>query len=192
MKNFNRKISSLLSLLIILNILTCGFTKSSEYIEVDTKVVKVISGDVLKVKSQGKEQIVKLLGVNIPTKTGQKMAINLAKKLNGKTVHIKYKKSDVDKYGRILVLMYVKHVLFNQSLLICGAAAVVSIGLRDTDLQKQFKSFESKAKDKSLGIWSDSANSIQEEITQDLQGVATSIKKDTTSIINEGIKAFKK
>lgn len=145
-----------------------GVTEAVESNETDkhflkAKVLKITDGDTLKISIDGKTETCRLLLVDTPESVHpdipepQPFAIeasNYAKKiLNNKDVQIELDVSERDKYGRLLVYLYVNGKMFNEMLLEKGYARVAYIYPPNTKYVDQFREIQKTAQKQELGIW---------------------------------------
>lgn len=126
------------------------------------KVTRVVDGDTLKVMFNGKEESLRLIGVDTPesvhpdksknTKEG-KIASDFAKKrLAGKSIAIEFDVQERDKYGRLLGYVYHNGEMFNQVLLEKGYARLATFP-PNTKYVDDFVKLEKKAIRDKAGFW---------------------------------------
>ncbi len=129
------------------------------------KVTKVIDGDTINVSINGKNQTVRLLGIDTPEsvdprKPVQCFALEASKKLKnfvlGKNVILvsDSTQGDKDKYGRLLRYMYLPNstkTFINGEMVKQGFA--FSYRQYPTKFLNKFNSFETYARNRSLGLW---------------------------------------
>lgn len=125
-------------------------------------VKRVVDGDTLVLEKEGTEYKVRLIGVNTPesvhldktknTEFGKVASEFTKKRLENKTVDIEFDAGPTDRYGRLLVYLYVDGVSYNEVLLEEGMAQVMiySPNVKNAEL---YKSIEKVAKDKKVGLW---------------------------------------
>lgn len=126
------------------------------------KVVRVIDGDTIIVKSNSSKFKVRLLGVNAPesvhtvsgknTKWGKIASNYTKKKLLGKSIKLVYGKDKYDRFGRRLAYVYIGGKMFNKMLVSTGHAKVLFFKPNDK-YKKAFLELEFKAKVKGIGLW---------------------------------------
>lgn len=125
-------------------------------------VMRVVDGDTLKIKINGKVERLRMLGIDTPesvhpdpnrnTREG-KIASEFTKShLEGKNITLEYDVEKHDKYGRILAYVYYNGEMFNETLLKQGYAKVLIVS-PNRKYEERFKSLEALAKLKKLGIW---------------------------------------
>lgn len=125
-------------------------------------VKRVVDGDTLVLEKEGTEYKVRLIGVNTPesvhldktknTEFGKVASEFTKKRLENKTVDIEFDAGPTDRYGRLLVYLYLDGVSYNEVLLEEGMAQVMiySPNVKNAEL---YKSIEKVAKDKKVGLW---------------------------------------
>ncbi|MGJ0302481.1 thermonuclease family protein [Aliarcobacter cryaerophilus] len=122
-------------------------------LELIGKVVKVSDGDTVTILTSDKTQHkIRLNDIDAPEKKqnfGNKSKDNLAKYIAGKTVTVKYNKTD--KYKRILGTIYYNNTDINLQQVKDGYAWVYK---KYSNNQTYYKA-EKLARDKKIGLWSD-------------------------------------
>ncbi|WP_243291687.1 thermonuclease family protein [Bacillus sp. FJAT-47783] len=130
---------------------------------ISATIVDVVDGDTMKIIVNGKEETIRLLLIDTPetvhpTKPVQPFgpeASQFAKEmLSNKEVEIELDVNERDKYGRLLVYVYINGQMFNEMLLENGLARVAYVYPPNTKYVDRFVSIEKKAKQKEIGIWS--------------------------------------
>ncbi len=135
-----------------------------EYVGDYYKVVKVVDGDTLVVERNGREDKVRLIGVDTPElkhprKEVECFAIEASKKakdlLLGKRVKLADDPSqyDKDRYGRLLRYVYLPDGIFVNELLIKEGYAYEYTYQTKYAFQEEFKQAEEQAKDGRIGLW---------------------------------------
>lgn len=124
-------------------------------IQESAKVIRVIDGDVIVVLLNGREEKVRLIGIDAPER-GQpyfEEAANKTKELVlSKYVRFEKDVSERDKYGRLLRYVYIGSVFVNAELVKLGYASVY-IYPPDTKYRELFRGLAAEAKEKNLGLW---------------------------------------
>jgi micrococcal nuclease len=152
------------------------------------EVVRVVDGDTIKVTFNNREETLRLLLVdtpetvhpNKPVQPFGEDASNFAKEiLNGKDVGLEIDVSERDKYGRLLVYLWVNGKMFNEMLLEKGLARVAYIYEPNVKYVDQFRAIQRKAQEEGLGIWS-IENYVQEDGFQDEDVSVNKEDKDST------------
>lgn len=137
-------------------------------------VTSVADGDTLHVKINGREEKVRLIGVNTPEIAhpdlgikeqpyGKEAAAYTQKRLTGKQVYLELDVGERDKYGRILAYIWleqpksdseaeVRAKMYNAELLLNGYARVMTVppNVKYADM---FVKFQREAKDAGKGLW---------------------------------------
>jgi len=142
------------------------------------RVIGVTDGDTIRVRFEsGKEQIVRLIGVDTPESTrevepfGKEAAAFTQRRLNGKTVFLEMDISERDRFGRLLAYVWfvqpvndneaeVRAKMFNAELLLQGYAQTMTItpNIKYADM---FAEFEREARDDNKGLWMDVAPEVE-------------------------------
>ncbi|MEK7132705.1 MAG: thermonuclease family protein [Patescibacteria group bacterium] len=127
-------------------------------------VTKVVDGDTMAVDINGKNTIIRLIGLDTPETVDPrkpvqcfgKEASNKARELlDGKRVRIEMDPSqgERDKYGRLLAYIYLEDgSLFNQMMIERGFGHEYTYNL-PYRYQKEFKEEEKTARENKLGLW---------------------------------------
>ena len=149
------------------------------YIKEVNKIEKVTfykcaDGDTARFLINKKEKKVRFLAIDTPevdtndrfSKEASEYTCNALK--NAKQIYLEYDSNSdkEDKYGRILAFVYVDDVLLEKSLIENGLAKVYYI-YGDYAHVDELREAESIAKDKKIGIWSDSLPDEKEEEKQE-------------------------
>ncbi|GGE43677.1 hypothetical protein GCM10011391_23080 [Pullulanibacillus camelliae] len=126
-------------------------------------VTRVIDGDTIKVKLNGKEETVRFLLVDTPETHhptlgvqpyGQQAAAYTKKLLEGKTIQIELAKNGGrDKYGRVLAYLFIGGKSVEKLLLEKGLARVAYVYPPNTKYLDTYRQAEKKAQDRKLNIW---------------------------------------
>ena len=133
-------------------------------------VSRVVDGDTVVVTLNGKDEKVRLIGVNTPESVGRyakkpqpygKEASKYTKEqLDGKTVYLEKDVSDTDKYGRLLRYIWLEEPnkskleqkMFNAILLKEGYASVMTYP-PDVKYSEEFVEIEKEASNNNIGLW---------------------------------------
>lgn len=135
----------------------------------EATVTKVIDGDTIWVNVNGKEEKVRLIGVNCPEYTtkieeyGKEATEYTTNELLGKKVYLQKDISQTDDYNRLLRYVWLEKIdtineenienyLFNAKLVINGYAQS-NYYKPDISLQNYLEKFEKEAKKQKIGIW---------------------------------------
>lgn len=125
-------------------------------------VVRVIDGDTIIVNFEGKEERVRLIGVDTPesvhpdasknTECGR-IASNFTKeRLEDKKVGLEFDVQQRDKYSRLLAYVYLDGVMFNKTLLEEGMAQI-STYPPNTKYVDEFQVLATQAREANKGLW---------------------------------------
>ena len=132
------------------------------------KVKRVVDGDTIKVMYQGKEESVRLIGVDTPesvhpdasknTEFGKISSEFTKKYLDGKEVSLEFDVQERDKYSRLLAYVYIGGEMYNKILLQEGMAKVATFP-PNVKYVDDFLALERKAREDNKGLWAYSNNS---------------------------------
>lgn len=126
------------------------------------KVNRVVDGDTIKINFNGKEESLRLIGVDTPESVhpdvlrnvpGGKLASAFTKsKLEGKEVAIEFDVQERDKYGRLLGYVWSDGEMFNKTLVKEGYAKVATYppNVRYVD---DFTKLQEQARNNKKGFW---------------------------------------
>ncbi|WXJ79113.1 hypothetical protein MTMBA_11950 [Moorella thermoacetica] len=141
---------------------------------VPAAVTSVVDGDTLHVKINGREEKVRLIGVNTPEIAhpdlgikeqpyGKEAAAYTQKRLAGKKVYLELDVGERDKYGRLLAYVWldkpandseteVRAKMYNAELLLNGYAQVMTVppNIKYADL---FVKLQKEAREAGKGLW---------------------------------------
>ncbi len=121
-------------------------------------VIRAKDGDSLIVETEGREEDVRLIGINAPELDecwGTEARSDLAV-LEGRTVHLGFDAEQTDQYGRLLAYVWDGEVLVNGELVANGSAIASAFGA-NTRLTTQIEAHEDTAKDARMGLWAPDA-----------------------------------
>lgn len=130
---------------------------------IPAEVTHVVDGDTMDVTYNGKKDTVRLLLVDTPethhpTKPVEPFGLDAAQyatsTLEGKSVKLELDGPERDKYGRLLVYLWIDNTTFNDMLLKKGLARVAYVYNPPYKHYDEYVADESKAKDQKMGIWS--------------------------------------
>ena len=177
-KSTKKKLTSiLLSICIIAVIIILdklGIIKIDDYIEEDSsyvnvnttglyEVVRVVDGDTIVINYNGKEEKVRLIGVDTPESVHPNKEKNneygtlaskyTKSKLEKKSVSLEFDVQERDKYGRLLAYVYLDGKMYNKTLLEDGYAQVATYP-PNVKYVDDFLKIEKKAKENNAGLWS--------------------------------------
>jgi len=126
-------------------------------------VEKVVDGDTLDVKMNGKVERIRLLLVDTPETVhpdkdvqlfGPEASAFAKETLNGKDVSVEIDVSERDKYGRLLAYVWIGDRMFNEMLLERGLARVAYIYPPNIKYVDEFRAVQDQARLAEAGIWS--------------------------------------
>lgn len=126
-------------------------------------VTRVIDGDTIIVDINGKDEKLRLIGVNTPETVDPRKKVqcfgreanNFVKNmLTGKSVTLEADptQSDRDKYGRLLRYVYLDDILVNEEIISSGYGYEYTYQI-PYKFQSEFKASEAYAKDGGIGLW---------------------------------------
>ncbi|MFC0613022.1 thermonuclease family protein [Scopulibacillus daqui] len=131
---------------------------------VSAKVIKVIDGDTIKVRLNGKEETVRLLLVDTPETHHPRLGVQpygpeasqlTHHLLDGKTVDLELGLGGGrDKYGRLLAYVYIDGQSVEEELLKRGLARVAYVYPPNTKYVDEYRAIQKEAQRKGIGIWS--------------------------------------
>lgn len=129
---------------------------------VKVKVLRVVDGDTFKCMIDGKEQTVRLIGVDTPESVNPKEEKNTVegkiaseytkRYLENRDVELEYDIQKTDKYGRILAYVWNGDTLFNFKLIRDGIAKPMTIA-PNVKYSKIIKNLEKKAVESNKGFF---------------------------------------
>lgn len=128
-------------------------------------VVRVVDGDTVHVRLQGREFTVRYIGIDTPETVdprrdvqcyGREATAYNASLVSGKTVELEKDVSETDRYGRLLRYVYVDGRMVNEELVRGGYAFATSYP-PDVKYQDRFRALEAEARAKGVGLWAPGA-----------------------------------
>lgn len=134
------------------------------------KVVRVVDGDTFVVDFNGKEEKVRLIGIDTPESVHPDSSKNTAagvtaseytkSLLTGKSVELEFDVQERDKYGRLLAYVYVDGYMLNKKLLQDGYAVIATYppNVKYVDDFKAIAGISSTANNKTSGTTDTSKN----------------------------------
>lgn len=139
-------------------------------------VTRVIDGDTIVVLLDGREEKVRLIGIDTPEKGRpyfSEATRKTAELVLGKEVKLEKDVSERDKYGRLLRYVYTGSLFVNAELVRQGYAMVYTYP-PDVKYSDYFLKLQQEARDKNLGLWGiDSNNSVSNESSDSSYYVAS-------------------
>ncbi|MDW7772011.1 MAG: thermonuclease family protein [Desulfobulbaceae bacterium] len=121
-------------------------------------VVKVLDGDSIQVKRDGKIYEIRLYGIDTPEY--KQPYSNKAKQYTKRLAYrqtVSVKKKDVDRYGRIVALVSSRGKLVNKELVRSGLAWFYPRYCREQPLCGELEALEKQARKEGRGLWRDTA-----------------------------------
>lgn len=135
----------------------------SEITTTKGEVVRVVDGDTIVVNYNGKEEKVRLIGIDTPesvhpnesknTEEGIKVSDYTKERLKGKIVELELDVEERDKYGRILAYVYIDGEMYNKELLEIGYAKLATYP-PNVKYVDDFTEIQKKARENKVGLWS--------------------------------------
>lgn len=126
------------------------------------KVIKVVDGDTIKIIYNGKEESIRLIGIDTPesvhpdaeknTELGKVASEYTKSQLEGKEITLELDIQERDKYGRILAYAYINDEMFNKILLKEGYAQLMTIS-PNVKYADEFVALQKQARESQKGIW---------------------------------------
>jgi len=125
-------------------------------------VTGVIDGDTIRVRLDGRDQRIRLIGVNTPEVDwyggraecyGAEAALYARHRLLGRSVGLGFDARRLDPYGRVLAYVYLGRELFNLTLVTNGYAEADPVP-PDTRMAPGFSGAETGARSRGAGMWS--------------------------------------
>lgn len=132
-------------------------------------VVKNVDGDTIKVRINGTEETIRMIGLDTPETVHPskpvefygKEASNFTKALcpTGSTVYLTYDWDPRDKYGRLLAYVWYKRddqwILHNLNLIVNGYGHAYTVFAFDEEYMSLFVKAEQHARENGYGLWRD-------------------------------------
>lgn len=138
-------------------------TKNIEQQNAEYEVISVVDGDTIKIKYEGKEEKVRLIGIDTPesvhpdktknTVYGKKASDYTKNLLENKKVKLEFDVQKNDKYGRLLSYVYLENgEMLNKKLLQEGYAKIATYP-PNVRYVEEFKQIQEKARKDKVGFW---------------------------------------
>lgn len=121
-------------------------------------VRRVVDGDTLDVLMEGREERVRLIGVDTPEVHGRvepygaEASAFTKKRLTGLDVRLELDVEERDRYGRLLAYVWVGDELFNETLVREGYAQVLTIP-PNVKYAERFVALQQEAREAEVGLW---------------------------------------
>jgi micrococcal nuclease len=128
---------------------------------VAAQVVRVVDGDTIIVRLQGRDYRVRYIGINTPESAdprrevqcfGREAAARNRELVEGKTVWLERDVSETDQYGRLLRYVFVEGRMVNAELVREGYARAVTFP-PDVRYAELFRALEREAREARRGLW---------------------------------------
>ena len=140
-------------------------TETSVILEGPYTVKRVVDGDTIVVAINGKDEKVRMIGVNTPesvhvdknknTEEGKVVSDYTKGILTGTEVYLEYDEDKYDDYNRLLAYVYIsENEMYNLHLIEEGYAQVMTIE-PNTKYETTFSKAETEAKNNYIGFWAD-------------------------------------
>lgn len=127
-------------------------------------VVRVVDGDTIIVRIDGKDERVRLIGIDTPESVHPDASLNseLGKiasaytknLLEGKKVSLELDVQERDQYGRLLAYVFLDGIMVNRTLLTAGMAQIATYP-PNVKYVEDFRALEKVARDGNVGLWGD-------------------------------------
>lgn len=126
------------------------------------RLIKVTDGDTIRVMYRGREERVRLIGVDTPEVPwygglgecfGVEAARYAKRRLEGRLLRLEFGADRRDRYGRLLAYVYLDDELFNLTLVRLGYASADPVS-PNTRLAPRFAQAEARARAAGEGLWS--------------------------------------
>ncbi|WP_051276307.1 thermonuclease family protein [Desulfovirgula thermocuniculi] len=139
---------------------------------ISAKVIKVVDGDTINVNIDGKDETVRLIGVDTPETHHPSQPVEpygpeaenfTRSQLDGKTVYLEKDVQERDKYGRLLAYVWVdkpteisdqeiRAKMFNARLLLDGYAQLYTVS-PNVKYVDYFRTYQTEAREANKGLW---------------------------------------
>lgn len=164
-KIFGKKVAMIIAIIILAISFLVGNSNTNNYV-IDEKydVIRVVDGDTIIVKFNGKNERLRFIGINTPESVAEDESRNrpeghiasdyTKKLLSDKKVGLEFDVQERDKFGRLLAYVYLDGKMVNKTLLEKGYAQVMSIQPNVKYADEMLK-LERKARADKSGFWED-------------------------------------
>lgn len=122
-------------------------------------VTKIVDGDTIHATVNGKEEIIRMLGINTPEKNKpyyQEAKDFLIKEIQNKSIELLRDKENTDRYDRKLRYVFYNDKIINVEIVQEGLATTFM--LNDLKYKDKFANAEAFARKSELGLWKKSTN----------------------------------
>ena len=139
-------------------------TNSKTNVNISTvyDVIRVVDGDTLVINYNGKNEKVRLIGVDTPesvhpneeknTEFGDSVSKFSKEILSGKQVGLEFDVQERDKYGRLLAYVYLEGQMYNKLLLEKGYAKIATYP-PNVKYVEEFTTIQKQARKNKVGLW---------------------------------------
>jgi micrococcal nuclease len=156
-----------ISVLILVILTSCQgqLNNNSDKKLIPAKVTRVVDGDTMKItlsREQHREETIRLLLIDTPETVhpdkevqpyGPEASAYAKKLLEDQDVQLEIDVSERDKYGRLLVYLWIGDRMFNEMLLEEGLARVAYVIPPNIKYIDQFRTTQQKSQESGKGIW---------------------------------------
>ncbi|MED1862965.1 thermonuclease family protein [Fictibacillus nanhaiensis] len=170
----------------------CSYLTSNDEQRIPVEVEKVVDGDTIKVRVDGKLETLRFLLVDTPESVHPSKPIqpfskeaskHTGKMLEDADVELELGIGERDKYGRLLAYVYADGQSVQESLLKNGLARVAYVFEPNTKYVDHYESIQEQAQKDGVGIWS-IENYVQEEgyVSGDVEKTDNQAKNEECTI----------
>ena len=165
-------------------------------------VIKVVDGDTLSIDIDGQKETLRLIGIDTPETVhpskpvecfGKEASAKAKEILTGQSIRIEKDttQGDLDKYGRLLVYVFLKDgTNFNKMMIEQGFAYEYTYNL-PYKYQQEFKLAEQTAREQKIGLWADNVcGEPQEDTVPTLEDIFNSQTIETPVKSNCGSNVY--
>lgn len=162
--------------ILILSSSLCAKPQTKTQDQQTVTIIKIIDGDTLKIKYQGKDENVRLIGIDTPESKANKKAENDSKRSGqdirtitalgkeatnyvkslvkpGNTVRIEFDVQQRDRYGRLLGYIYLDNgKMLNEEVTRAGYATIMTVPPNVKYSERFLKAFR-EARENKRGLW---------------------------------------
>jgi micrococcal nuclease len=168
----------------------------------EAQVVKVVDGDTVTVSIGGKNETIRIIGINTPETVdprkpvecfGQKASEKAKEQLNGKTVQLEADatQGERDKYNRLLRFVWLDNGAndFGAMMIQEGYAYEYTYSTPYT-YQTKYKELQKEAEQNKKGLWADNACPAQTNTSTSVNKTTTPSSKPTSSATQQSTTAY--